>query len=263
MNVCTVLTNIVYYVKILLQGAHMIKIAICDDEQRCIDNIIELLDKYFPKDFDYDVRSYFSGEKFLDDIKTNYADIVFMDIELSSSEYGLTGLDAIAKLKELDYNPIVFFVTNYQNYVQDIFRLQSFQFLQKPIRDDDFKKDIKRAVNQYVVDHKTIEVKSIGCINQITISSIKYIEVNQKEVLIHTKNDVIRHFGYMKSYEDKLIGYPFAKTHKSFLVNLKYITKITYNSVFLEGVDVSIPLARSYRSSFLSQFNTYCMGTSL
>lgn len=241
----------------------MIRIAICDDEQLCIDNIIELLDKYFPKEYDYVVNTYLSGEELLGDIQRNYADIVFMDIELSSSEHGLTGLDVVAKIKELDYHPIVFFVTNHKNYVQDIFRLQSFQFLDKPIKDDDFKKDIKRAVNQYAVDHKTIEVKSIGCINQVTISSIKYIEVNQKEVLIHTKNDVIRHFGYMKSYEDKLIGYPFAKTHKSFFVNLKYITKITYNNVFLEGVDEGIPLARSYRPSFLSQFNTYCMGTSL
>lgn len=241
----------------------MIKIAICDDEQVCIDNIEELLEKYFPKEFSYSVKSYLSGEELLDDIQTNNADIIFMDIELSTAETGLTGLAVVQKLNELEYSPIVFFVTSHQNYIQEIFRLQSFQFLPKPIKDEDFKKDINRAVHHYVINHQLIEVKSNGTINQISICDIIYIEVNQKEIKLHTKSGVISHYGNIQSYENKLTGYSFAKSHKSFLVNLRYISKISYSCIRLDGVEEDIPLSRSYRASFLSQYNIYSMGISL
>ena len=238
----------------------MIKIAICDDEQVCIDNIKMLLEKYFPKEFSYSLKTYVSGEELLQDVQVNYADIIFMDIELSNETSQLTGLTAIKRLKELNYSPIIFFVTSYPNYVQEMFRLYVFQFLPKPINDEDFKKDINRAVKQYIYEHQMIEVKAHGVVSQIPINSIKYIEVNQKEVKLHTKNEVISHYGNIQSYVNKLKGYSFAQSHKSFLVNLRYISGITRsNNIVLEGVKEEIPLSRGFHKPFLSQYNLYLL----
>ena len=133
----------------------------------------------------------------------------------------------------------------------------------KPIKEEDFKKDIRRAVNQYVDEHKMIEVKSNGSIIQLSISSIKYIEVNQKEIKIHTISGIIVHYGNIQSYENKLTGYSFAKPHKSFLVNLRYVSKITYNFIKLIDEEEEVPLSRSYRTDFLGKYNIYSMGISL
>ena len=110
------------------------KIAICDDEQECIDNIKELLTKYFPKEFNYSVNTYLSGEKFLEDLRTNNADIVFMDIELSALETGLTGLAVVQRLKALDYRPIVFLLLVIRITFKIFFVFNHFSFCRSQLK---------------------------------------------------------------------------------------------------------------------------------
>ena len=237
----------------------MIKIAICDDEQRCIDDIKVLLEKYFPKALPFAVREYRSGEQFLKDMKDRPADIVFMDIELTD----ITGIDAISALKGADINPIVFFVTSHSTYIQEIFRLQSFQFLPKPIDENDFTKDIVRAANKYVRGHRRLVIKAGGIVKEIAVNDIRCIEVNRKEIKIHTAGEVLSHYGNIAFYENKLKGYPFAKPHKSYLVSLAHIAEIGGDSILLDGMTERVPLTRKFRQDFLRSFNNYVSGERL
>lgn len=237
----------------------MIKIAICDDEQRCIDDIKVLLEKHFPKALPFAVREYRSGEQFLKDMKDRPADIIFMDIELTD----ITGIDAISALKGADINPIVFFVTSHSTYIQEIFRLQSFQFLPKPIDENDFAKDIVRAANEYVRGHRKLEIKAGGIVKEIAVNDIRCIEVNRKEIKIHTAGEVLSHYGNIAFYENKLKGYPFAKPHKSYLVSLAHIAEIGGDSILLDGMTERVPLTRKFRQDFLRSFNKYVSGERL
>ena len=71
--------------------------------------------------------SFFDAEKLLN--FTEKPDILFLDIEMN----GINGIETGKIIKQKNPNCIIFFVTSHNNYITDIFRLDSFQFLQKPI----------------------------------------------------------------------------------------------------------------------------------
>ncbi len=234
----------------------MISIAVIDDEQSCIDEVVKLLQKYFPQDLEFEIFQFLSGTDFL--LNEKGYDIIFMDIEMEK----ISGVTTIQKFK-IDYpNAIVFFVTSHNNYIAEIFRLGTFQFLQKPINEEDFKIDINRAVKLYKENHHKIEIKENGAIIELNIMDILYIEVYQKKIKIHTEKKKFEHNGSIYYYENKLSGYGFAKSHKSYLINMQKIQSIKRDKVTLNNLE-EVPLSRNYKQIFLNNYNKYSMGERL
>lgn len=234
----------------------VINISICDDDKNITDEIHNLIKKHFPKNIDYQVSIYYSGEELIEKSNDTQIDILFIDIEMGE----ISGIQTVKYLREYNSNCIVFFVTSYNNYITDLFRLQSFQFLQKPINEKDFVIDLNRAIEEYNKNHSFIEIKHNNTIKKVQIGEILYIEVYQKEIKIKTFDDVIYHRGKIIDYEQKLSSYHFAKSHKSFIINLKYIVEIKQNSVMLKSLSHSIPLGRKYRNLIINEYNKYNMG---
>ena len=73
---------------------------------------------------------YLRGEGLLDTF--NQYDLVFLDIEMPPA----SGMELAAKLKELQYDGEVIFLTSYTDYMQDAFKVRAFRYLQKPVRED-------------------------------------------------------------------------------------------------------------------------------
>lgn len=236
----------------------MIRIAVCDDEQPCLDELCALLQKHFPAEHPYALQTYRSAEELLCAAAEAPPDIVFMDVELPD----LSGVETVARLKE-SADPIVFFVTAHNTYIQDIFRLHSFQFLPKPVDEEDFRLDLARAVRQYVRDHTRLEVRAGGAVHRLSVGDVRCIEVNRKEVRLHTAGGVLSHYGSIAAYEQKLADHPFAKPHKSYLVNLRHVSAIGADFVLLDGMAERVPLSRKFRAGFLRAFNRYGAGERL
>lgn len=226
-----------------------IKIAVCDDEQACIDDVCSLLKKYFPEDAAYAVSCYSSGEELIKAMEVQPADILFMDIELAK----LNGIDTVRQIKKIYRGCIVFFVTAHTSYITEIFRLGSFQFLKKPINEEDFAKDIKRAVQLYRRIHSKLEVRTEGAVRHVSIGDIVYIEVYRKQVKLVLRDGEIEHYGNISAYEKRLSGYGFAKSHKSFLVNLRCVGGVEGDEIIMSDGAGRIPLSRSFRQSFITE----------
>ena len=204
----------------------MLNIAICDDEIDYVNSTADAVMKIL-SDYEVDISTYTSG----------------IDLINNST-------------KRID---IVFILTNYTNYMTDVFRVGTFQFLKKPLRVDDLKYDLLRAVELYKHEHYKIKIKENDNIRLIDISKIRYLEVYQKELKFRLLKEEIIIRGKIAEYEEILQMYGFAKTHKSFLINMAYIKRIGQNELELEGVNELIPLSRNYKDTLLSAFNKYLM----
>ena len=230
----------------------MLNIAICDDEEKYVlqtkEAVINIL-----KDFEFVISTYTSGLDIISDSKR--IDILFIDIEMP----GLNGIETIKKLREINPSIIVFILTNYTNYMTDVFRVGTFQFLKKPLNEDDLKYDLLRAIDVYKREHFQIKIKENDNIRVIDISKIRYLEVYQKELKFRLLKEEVITRGRMSEYGELLQMYGFAKTHKSFLINMAYIKRIGQNEIELEGVVEKIPLSRNYKEALLSSFNKYLM----
>ena len=100
------------------------KIAVCDDENIVIDDIIEKLQS---RRNEYEIVRYNSGDELL----TAALDfnILFLDIEMR----GLSGMETAFKLREMNYDGIIIFLTSHTEFMPDAFKVKAFRFLNKPI----------------------------------------------------------------------------------------------------------------------------------
>lgn len=60
-------------------------------------------------------------------------DIVFMDIEMSV----LNGIETAKKIRKSNQKMVIIFVTDYQEYVYDVFDVLPFRFLRKPCSEEE------------------------------------------------------------------------------------------------------------------------------
>ncbi len=236
----------------------MINIAVCDDLSASRIKIDTLLAPYKGPD-SLAVYDFSSGEELL--AFPNYAStfsIVFLDVEMGD----ISGLDVARDIREKNKDVIIFFITSYINYVPDSFRLGAFQFLVKPINDDDFKKDFERALNTLRSMHTQYRIKWRDVNHVVEYKDIFYIEAYNRHLFIHEEENGYECIGKLQDECEKLKHYGFSRCHQGFLINLSKVRKIDKKSVVLNN-GVTIPISRQYKQSLMQDFNLYLAGISL
>ena len=179
-------------------------------------------------------------------------DLVFLDIQMPK----LTGIDF---LKTISNPPKVIFTTGYIDYALEGYELDVIDYLVKPISFERFLK----AINKYfavanpvtrkvnITEQKTIDEKDFIFVrserknHKILFSEILYVESVKDYIKIHTKNSRIVVKNTLISFEQGLPTKNFIRVHRSYLVNLDFITAYTAHDVELNAVE--IPIGISYK----------------
>ena len=229
----------------------MITVALIEDE---IDDLA-LLKGYIlnyanENNYEIVVDEYRSAESFFEGRK-NY-DMVFFDIELP----GIDGLKAARRLRENDKSVTIIFVTN-MNLAIKGYEVNAFDFILKPIHEHDFSLKFFRAI-KHVVEHESaklplrIEGKDIV----LKLSSILYIEVMNHRITYHTLDgDYSTYNDSLGKIATRLSGNGFALCNSCYLVNLKHVTAIDNDYVFLS--EKKLPVSHGKKKAFVMSLNEY------
>lgn len=232
-------------------------IAVCDNEKSFVDNIRQHLEFYSKdRNIDLEIHTFCSGEDLLDsNIKFN---IAVLDVEMP----GINGIEIGNILRDKNPHIVLLYITAYKQYLDDAFNLNAARFFEKPLDSQRFYSGLDNAVKR--INDTTIKffLKDKNSIFQIDADDIIYVEIEQ---LGHRKTNVITINGTYVSlnkiafWEEKLISTVFVKTHKSYIVNMNYITKYERNSLELAGT-YTVPISRSYQASFHKSFVRFMAG---
>ena len=234
----------------------MIKIGICDDEVIFRFQMREILSEYFKENNHVKILEFTSGEEVLDEIETKAGiDILFLDIQLG----GLDGVATAKKIRETDNGMSIIFLTSFDKYVQDTFRVGAQQYLKKPIKEEQIIEEVDRALEVYKINHfkyvaKTIETDIVKCIE---IKDIKFIEIIGRYLLITSVRGKYKKIGTISEESQHLKIYGFIRCHKAYLVNSKYIDYIYEDYIYLWDGD-KVPLSKNYRKSVKKEYLKYC-----
>lgn len=94
------------------------------------------------------------------------------------------------------------------------------------------------------------------------IRNILYVQSDDHYLLFKVVNkssfETIRAHERLKDFESLLMPYSFVRIHKSYLVNLKYVTNIyrKTNEVEIEG-KIRLPLSKHYRHDVMEKYIEY------
>jgi two-component system LytT family response regulator len=210
----------------------MYKSVIIDDEEMAQTLLKGMLAEYCPK---VEVVAVCSDLKSgVNAIKEFNPDLVFLDIEMP----GQSGLNLLDYFDEIEINFSIIFITAYNNYAIQAFKLSAIDYLLKPIEVEDLTQAIElfeknKNRNQYKFlkhnigssNQKKIGINSIGSIIYVNLSDILYFEADgsyTKVVLVDgkqiTSSKVLKHFEYILN--EHMMFY---RCHKSFMVNIYHI----------------------------------------
>ena len=225
-------------------------IAICEDESYIVETISKYLQEYY-RDTCLIYPFHFGEELLNSGIKF---DIAFLDIELGD----MNGIQLAKKLKDMEYQACIVFVTNYTDYWKQAFNVHAFEYLTKPI----FKEELFHVLHEIEnyrkndVQNNMVRLKSQNGIVQVEMSEIIYFEFYSRKVKMVLDNKEYLLTYSLQDIENMVLTHDFAKPHRAYVANLRKIDIINKFDIIMNNGH-NIPLAQKKAADFKRQFEIY------
>lgn len=225
-------------------------IGICDDEIKSIEATMKCCKKIKEELFqEFEYQIFNSGEELLQ--YEDNIDILFLDIEMS----GINGIDTMKMLEERDNIKNILFVSSHSDYVFDTFSMKTRGFICKPIDYDRFAREVKKIMDKQY-NSEVVEISVMGKQIYIYVKKIVYLLSEGKYVHMVTEKEDYLICGSLRAWEEKLAKYNFVRIHKSYLVNLKFVSNFKKN-VMLTFKNEQLSVGRKYKESSRSAYKQY------
>lgn len=230
------------------------KIAICDDEQTCIDNVIRLLDRFSAdNNIDFEKYTFTSAERMLnEEIKF---DIAILDVEMSN----INGITLGEKLRAINPHIILIYITAHKKYLDDALNLNAVRFFEKPIDENRFYRGLKDSIDR--IDNTTVDVflKDGKTIEKINAKDIIYVEIEKRQTKAVTVQKEYHCNHHISFWKNQLSSTVFVSPHKSFIINMNYVTAYDRDKIILND-KYEISIARNRQTGFYQQFMRFMEG---
>lgn len=180
-------------------------------------------------------------------LQNQQIDLLFLDINLPK-------LSGISFLKNLPAAPKVIITTAYPEYALEGFELDVTDYLLKPFSFERFHKAVMKVKDQAVekTSPEFVFIKSDKEFFKVELKQVLYLKADDNYVKIITPEKTHIQAGSLQSWEEQL-AQDFVRVHKSYLINLSKVDKVSGNRVFIRGEE--IPIGRAYREGLLNRIS--------
>ncbi|MBP1762937.1 MAG: response regulator of the LytR/AlgR family [Firmicutes bacterium] len=223
------------------------KIAVCDDDQQELVQISQLADKYLSgslADNNSEVSSFNSSMDLLQQIETNrHFDIFLLDVIMP----GINGIKLATEIRMRDQVAKIIFLTSSSEFAIDSYSVGAFNYLLKPVQEKPLFSVLEKACHDLNTRlQKYIVIKTPFSLSRIFLHQLIYVEVIRRTVFFHlTDGTTIESNRTIAQVEDVLLSDKrFIKPHRSYIVNLDHIKKLSQNS-FTTASNLSVPISRN------------------
>lgn len=190
-------------------------------------------------------------------------DLIFLDIEMPN----LNGLDLVKNIENL---PQIIITTAYSQYALEGFELNVTDYLIKPIPFQRFFKAVARAKNKHELEIRSrrgiigetqvsqpdfIFIKAEYDRMRVNLNELTYIEGLKDYLKIHLKlvGKPLLTLSSFKEILEKLPASKFLRVHRSFVVNIDFVTAIQKTKILIG--DIRIPIGEKYKKEVYRRLN--------
>lgn len=185
----------------------------------------------------------------------NEIDVIFLDMEMPE----MSGLEF---LRSLIYSPHIIFISSNRNYAIDAFDSNAIDFLLKPIEYSRFLKAVQKVKEKIKEDtsklktesNNTFLFKKKNTYFKVMQQEIIWIEAHDNYTKVITCDNTFLTNNTLKSLEDTLPASTFIRTHRSFIINKSYLSRIEENTIYLAYNEKTsaIPLSKMYKDTIFN-----------
>ncbi|MCL2821449.1 MAG: LytTR family DNA-binding domain-containing protein [Oscillospiraceae bacterium] len=235
-----------------LEGDKNLKIALCDDESIHRDTLKEALTVCGALPQETIITEFSNGKSLLEKHIECSHDIVFLDIEME----GLSGLETGQKLRDIDRNVIIIYLTSYKKYVFKSFKIEPFDYILKPINNSKICEVLTRAIKKHREQFYIVDFSWYDKSYTLKACDIVHIESDIRHVTFVTDNNKYKSVGKLDDYEKRLSPYGFLRCHQSFLINMNYVKSIESKSI-ITTLGGEIDMSARRKQDCLNAFNEF------
>ena len=244
----------------------MIRCIAIDDEPLALRQIKSYIERLPQLELCASCSSAIEAQKALQD---NSVDLIFADINMPD----MSGIDFVRGLQS---PPMVIFTTAYSEYALEGFRLNAVDYLLKPFSFDDFSRAAEKAcslrelhrmrderaasvstiesIDEASDNNDYISIKSDYKVNLVRYNDIIYIESVGEYIRLHLKDgSKLTTLFRLKNMETELPQKNFMRVHRSYIVNIDYVSSFARGKIYLSNGDY-VPISINYRDTFREHF---------
>lgn len=245
----------------------MLKVVIVDDEKSGV-TALELSLKEFCPEVEVVGKAY-SAIEGVKEIQSKKPDLVFCDIEMPF----MSGIEMIEGISNRAFD--VIFVTAYNQYAIKAFKLSATDYLLKPVNILELINAINRIQQkQNTLLESNLKIDnlkaalsgklSLPCLDGtefVKIEDIIRIEADGSYSKVYTTEGKMYYVTKnLKYFEESLETESFYRTHKSYLINLKFIKKyspLKDGGIITMSDDSEILISRNVKTDFSEILNRF------
>jgi DNA-binding LytR/AlgR family response regulator len=231
----------------------LLKIAICDDNIPITSEIERMLLQIMKQDYiSMEIAVYFDGESLCKKIEQGeYYDLIYLDIKMSRMD----GIKTAQFIRLHDIPSLLIYISAYDTYFEQLFEVEPFRFLSKPIDHQKFYNYFQDAYKKIQSRTQFFTFSFHQKYMKLPVSEIIYLESRGRDILIHTQSTTNRFLGKLdeiEAYANEQ-NWNFIRIHQSYLINSYHISALTLSKVNL-STGCSLHVGPKFQKTLRSKY---------
>lgn len=220
------------------------KILICDDEIQYTDKLKKHIEEYMKcRSIDYEIDTESEPLNILSN--SSIYQLVFLDIQMEK----IDGISLAKVLKERNSKVIIFFITSFKDYQDEAMDLRAFRFFEKPIDPERLNSGLDKAMEYIDESYVDFYIYANNEHKRILMDEVMYVERINRQVTLATTHGNYTTRETFEDWCDIIQNSFFYRVHKSYIVNLHYVSSYRYTELIVEN-KVRIPIASRRQADF-------------
>lgn len=224
------------------------RMAVCDDDPTMVAAICQILKRH-PATARARVITANSGEELLEEPGLEALEVVLLDMEMKT----LNGIETGRRLKALNPELLLIFITGHCDYALQAYEIEGFQYLLKPVTNERLGLVMDQVVRRleergaFRAGQQRIVLQTKEQLVQVPYEEVLFIEKKLRKLTVHTLTEPYECYGTLKKFQENLDSHWFIQCHQGFLVNRFRIRRLTSEGLHVEGHGAIVPVSRRHR----------------
>lgn len=216
------------------------RIAVCDDDISQLQNLTKKLSLYAEaRHVSFRIDTYPSAEAFLFAFEDNRnVDLLLLDIEMAE----MNGIELAKRVRSENETIQMIFITGYPDYMNQGYDVEALHYLLKPVSTEKLFEVCDRFMKAMETQPRFF-LFSVGKeVVRLYEKELYCGEAQGHYVVLRTRKGELKLRTTMPELERQL-GEGFFRASRSFIINLRYVTRITKTDMILED-GTAVPLGK-------------------